>query len=217
VYEPDLIERSRAWVSVAAGELSRAREILSAAADRAAAAQLNVAQARLLHDIARLGNAESVATRLASLAESTDGKYVAALAGHAAAMVSGVPADMESAADSLSALGANLLAAEAYLAAGAAYRSAGLARLASAAERRSAELLDACGDAQTPGLSAAADTQRLTSRELEVASMAAAGASSREIAAKLVLSVRTVDNHLQNAYSKLGVTSREELARTLRS
>ena len=43
-----------------------------------------------------------------------------------------------------------------------------------------------------------------------------AGASSREIAAKLVLSVRTVDNHLQNAYSKLGVTSREELARVLR-
>ena len=46
--------------------------------------------------------------------------------------------------------------------------------------------------------------------------MAAAGSSSREIAAKLVLSVRTVDNHLQNVYSKLGVTSRDELARHLR-
>ena len=49
------------------------------------------------------------------------------------------------------------------------------------------------------------------------AAMAAAGASSREIAAKLVLSVRTVDNHLQSAYTKLGVTSREELARALGS
>jgi hypothetical protein len=42
--------------------------------------------------------------------------------------------------------------------------------------------------------------------------MAATTASSRGIAARLVLSVRAVDNHLQNASSKLGVTSRDELA-----
>lgn len=47
--------------------------------------------------------------------------------------------------------------------------------------------------------------------------MAATAASSRGIAAKLVLSVWTVDNHLQNASSKLGVTSRDELAQLLRS
>ena len=47
--------------------------------------------------------------------------------------------------------------------------------------------------------------------------MAAAGASSREIADRLVLSVRTVENHLQNIYSKVGVTRREELVRLLGS
>jgi DNA-binding CsgD family transcriptional regulator len=38
--------------------------------------------------------------------------------------------------------------------------------------------------------------------------MAAAGTASREIAERLFLSVRTVDNHLQRVYSKLGVVSR---------
>src|SRR5215471_3652337 len=100
---------------------------------------------------------------------------------------------------------------------GACYRSDGYARPASALTRRAGELAALCGDVSTPGLSFGTQTERLTRREREVAGMAAAGASSREIAAKLVLSVRTVDNHLQNAYSKLGVTSREELARVLRS
>jgi DNA-binding NarL/FixJ family response regulator len=49
-----------------------------------------------------------------------------------------------------------------------------------------------------------------------VAAMAAAGSSSRDIAAALFLSVRTVDNHLQSIYSKLGVTSREQLAQALK-
>jgi DNA-binding NarL/FixJ family response regulator len=35
--------------------------------------------------------------------------------------------------------------------------------------------------------------------------------ASREIADRLVVSVRTVENHLHNAYVKLGVTSRAEL------
>lgn len=217
IYEADLIERSRAWVSVAAGELSRARETLTSAAERAAAASLHVAQARLLHDVARLGNPDSVAPRLAALAEFVDGEFVAALAGHAAALVKGAPADVEAAGLAFDQLGASLLAAEAYLAAAAIYRSEGLARPASATARRAAELAAACGEVRTPALALGQDAERLTRREREVSGMAAAGASNREIAARLVLSVRTVDNHLQNAYSKLGVTSREELARVLRS
>lgn len=217
IYEPDLIDRSRAWVHAAAGELSLACETLTGAAARAAAWKMHVPEARLLHDIARLGQPAAVAARLAALAEITDGEFVIALAGHAAALVGGEPSDLQAAGLAFDTLGAALLAAEAYLAAAAMYRSEGLARPASAMARRAAELLAACGDVRTPGLSFGADAERLTRREQEVAGMAAAGASSREIAARLVLSVRTVDNHLQNAYGKLGVTSREELARVLHS
>jgi DNA-binding CsgD family transcriptional regulator len=55
----------------------------------------------------------------------------------------------------------------------------------------------------------------LTGREREIATLAAQGVQSREIAEQLFLSVRTVNNHLQRIYTKLGVTSRRELAQTL--
>ncbi len=158
-----------------------------------------------------------MAARLAALAEIVDGEFVTAMADHAAALAQGKPAAIEAAALAFDKLGASLLAAEAYLAAAALYRSEGLARPASATARRAAELAAICGEVRTPGLSRGQQAERLTRREREVAGMAAAGASSREIADRLVLSVRTVDNHLQNAYSKLGVTSREELTSVLRS
>jgi DNA-binding CsgD family transcriptional regulator len=51
----------------------------------------------------------------------------------------------------------------------------------------------------------------LSDRELEIATLAVTGISSAEIANRLVLSTRTVDNHLQHIYQKLGVSSRAEL------
>lgn len=50
----------------------------------------------------------------------------------------------------------------------------------------------------------------LTLRELEVLRLLAAGRASREIAAALVVSVRTVESRLAHLYGKLGVRSRAE-------
>ena len=55
----------------------------------------------------------------------------------------------------------------------------------------------------------------LTRRERDIAELAAAGESSKVIADRLYLSVRTVNNHLQNVYSKLGVSSRRQLVDAL--
>jgi DNA-binding CsgD family transcriptional regulator len=48
----------------------------------------------------------------------------------------------------------------------------------------------------------------LSARELEVLRLVAAGCDNDEIAARLQLSVRTVERHLQNVYAKLGVQGR---------
>jgi len=57
----------------------------------------------------------------------------------------------------------------------------------------------------------------LTASERRVAELAAAGATNREIAASLVISVRTVENHLARCYRKLGIGSRRDLASSLAS
>jgi DNA-binding NarL/FixJ family response regulator len=73
-----------------------------------------------------------------------------------------------------------------------------------------------CEGARTPGLVTAVPARAaLTPRELEIARLAAAGLANKEIAARLCLSHRTVENKLHSAYEKLGVQGRAELARTL--
>ena len=52
----------------------------------------------------------------------------------------------------------------------------------------------------------------LTPQELQVATLAAAGLSNKEAAARLFLSVKTIEAHLHRTYRKLGVRSRAELA-----
>ena len=57
----------------------------------------------------------------------------------------------------------------------------------------------------------------LTRRELETLSVAARGASDREIAEELCISVHTVKSHMRNILAKLHVNSRREAARVARS
>lgn len=87
-------------------------------------------------------------------------------------------------------------------------RSAGSAMISSMA--------DGVRQRLAPGADRPADPlAALTVREREIARLAAIGRTSREVAAELHLSTRTVDTHLSRVYRKLGLRSRAELASLL--
>jgi DNA-binding CsgD family transcriptional regulator len=76
------------------------------------------------------------------------------------------------------------------------------------ADRARAELAKVGGRAPSAGL--------LTPTEGRVAELVAEGLQTKQVAAALFVSSKTVEGHLTNIYAKLGVHSRTELARRLR-
>ncbi|MDT0444066.1 response regulator transcription factor [Streptomyces johnsoniae] len=67
--------------------------------------------------------------------------------------------------------------------------------------------------ASAPDAGGAADVPRLTERETEVLRLVAKGLTYRQIADRLVISHRTVQNHVQNTLGKLQLHNRAELVR----
>src|SRR6516165_803675 len=63
-----------------------------------------------------------------------------------------------------------------------------------------------------PLAQAVSEAAPLTRRELQVARLIAGGRSNREIAAELVISQRTAENHVEHILTKLGFTSRAQVA-----
>jgi DNA-binding CsgD family transcriptional regulator len=208
-------ELGPAWTLAASGRPVQAAEHFLAAAVSAAATGHRTSEASLLHDLLRAcGRNES--SRLTELAAMTDSPLVRARARHADARRQGDAEQLVEAADDFVALGAKLLAAEALSSAVDGYRRRGDQRSATAASRRSSALASECEGTRTPDLIATSSTSPLSEREREVARLAAAGLPSKEIADRLFLSLRTVNNHLQRVYTKLGVGSRADLARALK-
>jgi DNA-binding CsgD family transcriptional regulator len=205
----------RAWTAAVGGDPVRARQVLADAAARAGDAGERGSQAWLLHHLVRLGGAAAVAPRLAALATVCEGALVPAYAAHARAAAEHDGPALDHVSERFAELGLLLVAAEAANAAADAHRRSQDQRAANASLATSRSLSARCEGASTPGLLTATTLVPLTPREREIGSLAAAGLASRDIADRLFLSPRTVDNHLQSVYTKLGVRTRAELAASL--
>ena len=214
-FRPAVLQ-ARAWTAAAVGDLPAARARLEEAADVGEEVGHLLGAASALHGLARLGHARQVTGRLENLAVQVDGDFVAARAAYANAVAAKDGEALHAASEAFEGLGANLYAAEASVEAAAVLRRGGHPREAAAHENRAARLLSRCEGAVTPVVKTITARARLTPGELDAAVQAAAGRSNKQIAADSHISVRTVENHLQHVYEKLGISSRRELADALR-
>ncbi|MBV9139406.1 MAG: helix-turn-helix transcriptional regulator [Pseudonocardiales bacterium] len=140
---------------------------------------------------------------------------VAMTAAHAAALTADDGTALHAASVHLEEMGALLLAADAAAQAADAHTRQDRRGSAHAAATRAHRLAQACEDARTPALVAITAPLPLTPREREIVTLAASGLSNREIAQRLVVSVRTVEGHLYRAYTKLGTSNRTKLTALL--
>jgi len=204
--------RGRAWVAVAEGRPADARAHLEEGVALADKLDQWPIGAALLHDLARLGYAADVVEQARAVADEGLGLVASAGIAHIEALAEADLGAIADATEAFALAGAFLLAAEAAFGLAADHRRRGNAREATAWTRKANEWCERCQGARTPGLAMPDEPVALTRREREVATLAAGGLASKDIAERLFVSVRTVDNHLGRVYDKLGISSRAELA-----
>lgn len=209
------VERAHAWLDWVEGRREPAVERLEGAVALGVAQGARVLAAQAAHDLSRLGRPDLAVAAFARLGGFSDAALPRLLADDAAARAEEEVAALTASSDALGAAGFGLLAAEAAELGARVARRRGATRDAARLQARAASLLDAVGRPTTVLLGAAPERGTLSRREREVATLAADGLTNRQIAEVLVLSERTVENHLYRVFAKLGVSSREELGSAL--
>jgi DNA-binding CsgD family transcriptional regulator len=205
---------ARVWLAVAEGDTRRAAG-LATEHGQSLAARGEWREAAVLLDEAVMFSDRTAAESLLGFVDALSSPVSRARAARAKALLSGSVEDLLAAAEAFAAVDFVHSAATLAARAAQALRADGDPRGAAAAEARARAWADASPGLRIDGLSSVAGAALLTPREKEIATLAARGRTSKEVAVDLVLSVRTVDNHLANVYAKLGIGGRAELAAAL--
>ena len=197
-----------------------------ALADAVAAARAGAAEARdrgqpthelaLLQAAVQWGDA-SGASRARELADQLELPLADAVAGHAESLLAGSGDGLLDASAKYRAIGDRATAADAAAQAAVAFASDQQGKRGRYAAALAQELAEQCGGLCTPALRTPVTALPLTGRQREIAELAAAGMSNKEIGDRLMTSPRTVEGHVWRACKRVGATSRAELGAIMRA
>jgi DNA-binding CsgD family transcriptional regulator len=214
VFLPEL-ELARAWERACAGQTSAAQAHAVHAAQIARQSGMYAVEMRALHTAVRLDN-RSHAERLAELATTLNTALAEAIAQHARGLADRDGDLLDAAAHRFADMGAMAFAADAAAQAAREHARTGQRGKETKSSTR-ARWLASEHEIRTPAVHSVAQPLPITDREREIANLAAAGLSNRQIAERLSVSVRTVEGHVYRIFAKLGVERREQLIQLVRA
>jgi len=204
---------ARAWVAAAQGAVGEAVATLLSAAETARANEQLAPEVMCLQTATQFGD-HSGAARLDELAATIEGPRAGSAARFGAALAAGDGAALAAVSEDFERMGDLVAAVDAAAYAAAAYNGQGLRGPGFTCSARAEALAERCG-ARTPALGQASTQLPLTDRQREIVKLIGLGLSNRDVAARLTISVRTVEGHILNAMAKTGTRSREDLAALL--
>jgi ATP/maltotriose-dependent transcriptional regulator MalT len=203
------LELARAWERASAGDTTAAEMHAIQSAQMAQAAGMHAVELGARHLAVRFGD-RSQATRLADLANRLNTALAEAVADHARGLAQHDGDLLDAAAHRFADLGALAFAADASAAAAGEHARRGERGKKIRSSTWAHTLAGQC-DLRTPAVDAAARPLPFSSRERQIVTLVVAGLSNRQVADRLVISVRTVEGHLYRIFAKLGVKNRDQL------
>ena len=204
---------ARAWVAGSQGALSEAIGILRSAAETAAANGSFAAEVMCLQAAVQFGD-RTCEPRLSELRTLVEGPRVGLAARFATALANDDAAELSSVSVGFENVGDLVAAIDAAAHATMAYRRKDLRGSALGSAARAEAMAQRCR-AETPILRQACEPLPLTDREREIVLLIGHGMHNRDIAERLFLSIRTVEDHIYKSMNKTGTATREELAALL--